>query len=140
MQFFGGKSERFKHSKKEFNVGPGQYDSDPNLKNEGESKAPFASTKIRFTYKPDEIPGPGQYTEANLTEDLKKKVWGRHGVFGCTEKRFAIHRIEEESPGPGHYPPDAHKRIGIHNSATRKPTSVFVSKSKREIKSDSGNF
>jgi hypothetical protein len=35
------------------------------------------------------IPGPGQYSVKGINDDLRKKVWGKQGVFGSTEKRFA---------------------------------------------------
>ena len=61
---------------------------------------------------------------------MHKKVWGKQGVFGTTEKRFTQNK-NLENPGPGHYPPDAHKRVGMHNSANRKGMSVFTSKAGR---------
>jgi len=36
-----------------------------------------------------ETPGPGQYQAKGLKDSLTKKVWGKQGAFGCTERRFA---------------------------------------------------
>ena len=102
-------------------------------KRTGNSKAPFASTKMRFKEAEKPNPGPGQYSEQQLTENLNKKTWGRQGVFGTTERRF-VGPKDKNTPGPAHYPPDAHKRIGIHNSAVHKPNSVFQSKLGRDEK------
>jgi len=35
------------------------------------------------------IPGPGQYSMKGINDELRKRVWGKQGVFGSTEKRFA---------------------------------------------------
>ena len=36
-----------------------------------------------------DTPGPGQYPSKGIREDLTKKVWGKQGAFGSTERRFA---------------------------------------------------
>lgn len=36
-----------------------------------------------------QLPGPGQYSVKGIKDELRKKVWGKQGVFGSTEKRFA---------------------------------------------------
>lgn len=46
-------------------------------KRTGQSKAPFASTKMRFQHEEKPNPGPGTYVEQQLTENLNKKTWGR---------------------------------------------------------------
>jgi len=38
---------------------------------------------------PTETPGPGQYGAKGIKDDLNRKVWGKQGVFGSTERRFA---------------------------------------------------
>jgi len=35
------------------------------------------------------LPGPGQYTSQDINQRINKKVWGRQGMFGSGEKRFA---------------------------------------------------
>ena len=135
LQFFGSTSSRF-DLKKASNpsVGPGTYGDlrKPVVpKKVSEGKAPFSSKDTRFQARSDSNPGPGSYKELHFTEDSKKRVWGRQGVFGTTEKRFVSTSAALATPGPGYYPPDAHKRVGIHNSTNRKPLSVFASKTKR---------
>lgn len=34
-------------------------------------------------------PGPGQYPVKGIKDDINKKVWGKQGAFGTTEKRFS---------------------------------------------------
>ena len=52
-------------------------------------------------------------------------MWGRDGIFGSKAQRFSGEELE--TPGPAHYAADAHKRVGAHNAALRKPNSVFTS-------------
>jgi len=137
LQFFGSTSSRFDRKRPPNPaVGPGTYGDMrkpvvPNKVSEG--KAPFSSKDQRFHKRPDSNPGPGSYKELHFTEDSKRKVWGRQGVFGTTEKRFVAQTGPLSTPGPGYYPPDADRRVGIHNSVKRKPLSVFASKSKRSL-------
>jgi Sperm-tail PG-rich repeat len=132
LQNFGSNTIRFKKKSVEYDVGPGHY-ADFNLnKSCAESKAPFSSTNNRFKYPSSFTPGPGSYKDYNLTEDLNKKVWGRRGVFGSSEKRF-VKKPEEETPGPGYYRSDKRKKIGSGSSLSKNPSSVFLSKSKRDL-------
>ena len=87
---------------------------------------------MRFQNTIDLNPGPGAYKQS----DIQKKVWGKQGVFGCTEKRFPD-KIIEELPGPGSYALD--KKVGIHNSSKHKGLSVFLSKCKRINDSENPN-
>ena len=124
---FGSGCERFKARTPEpAHLGPGYYEvSSPNFRlKTGESKAPFCSTDPRFQSVIDMNPGPGSYRNA----DLQKKVWGKQGVCGCTEKRF-YNSTTNDLPGPGTY--ILEKQVGIHNSASHKGHSVFLSKAKR---------
>ena len=141
LQFFGSTAARFVY-KKDGNpkVGPGSYSdvksASPDMKRPiRESKAPFASSNLRFQEQFDLNPGPGSYKDPGFLDEAKKKAWGRQGVFGTTEKRFAGGNPIEMTPGPGYYPPDADRRIGMHNSAHHKPFSVFQSRSKRTVDS-----
>ena len=36
-----------------------------------------------------QLPGPGQYNSEDLVKRMHRKVWGKQGVFGSTERRFA---------------------------------------------------
>mmetsp|Transcript_5241 Transcript_5241/g.9623 ORF Transcript_5241/g.9623 Transcript_5241/m.9623 type:complete len:531 (+) Transcript_5241:30-1622(+) len=136
LQFFGSTSSRFKAEKADkASIAPGMYGELRKplaAKKPGDSKAPFASTKTRFEAKFDTSPGPGAYRDETIVDSINKKVWGRQGVFGSSERRFAAEK-SNNSPGPGYYPPDADKRIGSHNSAKRKPGSMFLSKVKRHV-------
>lgn len=136
LQFFGSTASRFKSTQVEgSNIAPGMYGElrkPIGAKKPGDSKAPFSSTKTRFEAKMETSPGPGAYKEETIVDSINKKVWGRQGVFGSSERRFAAERVDN-LPGPGYYPPDADKRIGSHNSAKRKPGSMFLSKVKRNV-------
>lgn len=115
------------------NVGPGTY-GDLRMpmipKPVSYGHAPFSSKDTRFNGHQTTTagPGPGSYNEVEVWDP--RRTWGRHRGFGTTEKRF-MELANVVTPGPGYYPPDAHKRIGIHNSANRKALSVFASKAKR---------
>ncbi len=39
--------------------------------------------------KAGETPGPGQYQAKGIKDELNKRVWGKQGAFGSTERRFA---------------------------------------------------
>lgn len=137
LQFFGSTAARFDYRKAgNAKVGPGSYGvgTAPGAgTRQQEAKAPFASTDMRFQHreKVERTPGPGSYKDAQFLDDLKRKAWGRQGVFGTTEKRFPVTQQPEATPGPGYYPSDLDKRIGMHNSAHHKPLSVFQSRTKR---------
>lgn len=67
-------------------------------------KVPFTSTTKRFKLNIGKNkPGPGSYSAGNMIDSLDKKVWGRQGVFGSTEKRFVHIRDKIIVPGPGSY-------------------------------------
>lgn len=34
-------------------------------------------------------PGPGQYPVKGIKDAISKKMWGKQGAFGTTERRFA---------------------------------------------------
>ena len=53
--------------------------------------APFNSKAKKLTpNKPIvEVPGPGQYPTKGIKDSIGRKMWGKMGVFGCTERRFA---------------------------------------------------
>jgi len=36
-----------------------------------------------------QAPGPGQYMLEDIVARMRKKVWGKQGPFGSTERRFA---------------------------------------------------
>lgn len=135
LQFFGSTSARFQAKQPPHpNLGPGVYGdlrkpliSKPN----SESNVPFSAKDLRFRARPSTNPGPGSYKEMPFSEDSKRRTWGRQGVFGTTEKRFVGAVPVSTAPGPGYYPSDAAKRIGTHNSARKKPLSVFASKTNR---------
>jgi len=60
---------------------------------------------------------------------MSKKVWGKQGVFGSTERRF-VDPNKGENPGPAHYEGSA-KKIGSLNLAKSKSHSVFSSTVRR---------
>eukprot|EP01022_Parablepharisma_sp_SALTPOND_P005157 TRINITY_DN121831_c0_g1_i1.p1 TRINITY_DN121831_c0_g1~~TRINITY_DN121831_c0_g1_i1.p1 ORF type:complete len:430 (-),score=8.21 TRINITY_DN121831_c0_g1_i1:241-1530(-) len=90
--------------------------------------AAFASSEKRLVHKSEihKTPGPGQYQSKDITSSLAKKVWGKQGVFGSTERRFAQlstlvlscgNRYQQKTPGPGFY--DAAQAI---KELEQKPT------------------
>lgn len=135
LQNFGSSSLRFKQKYGEYDVGPGQYTTSNQdfVKTQGDSKAPFSSSNTRFRYTSTITPGPGAYKEQDISDSINKKVWGRQGVFGSSERRFT-HKTSSQTPGPGHYPADCHSKIGTSNSMHGKPSAVFLSKSTKGIK------
>ena len=135
---FGSCCARFKSATPEtelLGLGPGQYNLPPSFEiKKGRNKAPFCSSNMRFHSNFEITPGPGSYKQA----EVQRKVWGKQGAFGCTEKRFYsrsnsnIHGKSmngAEEPGPGTYATEA--RVGMHNSAKNRGLSVFLSKAKR---------
>ena len=54
-------------------------------------RVPFLSNEKKADAKKTAIdtPGPGHYPSKGIKDDLAKKVWGKQGAFGSTEKRFA---------------------------------------------------
>ena len=131
LQNFGSSCVRFQKKIPEYDAGPGHYDDKSFLsKSSVSSKAPFSSTNARFRYKSTYTPGPGAYKDSDLSEGLAKKVWGRNGVFGSSERRFPKKSFTA-TPGPAHYPPDSSKKVGSNTSMVKKPNAVFLSKSTR---------
>ena len=112
-QFFGSSDERFKKNLfGEVNESaPGQYDPHSNRSTSTRAKVPFTSVRQRFEEGVKyESPGPGSY---GPEKPKGKKVWGRSGPFGATERRFTESIFEPErnnksktparSVGPGQY-------------------------------------
>ena len=131
LQNFGSTTNRFQESFRQYDVGPGYYSvpSHPGPVSQNGTKAPFCSTNNRFQYKTNTNPGPGTYEEVLLENNSRGRT---QGVFGSTQERFGKKGSEEyETPGPGHYKPEAVKRSGAHNSAGKKQNAVFSSKVKR---------
>ncbi|CAG9314958.1 unnamed protein product [Blepharisma stoltei] len=132
LQNFGSRSSRFQYKNPDVKVAPGQYqETRKSITTKKTAKAPFDSTENRFKEFVDPNPGPGSYKDENILDNIQKKVWGKEGVFGSTEKRFVAHRVNE-TPGPGYYVADE-SRVGIHNSSKHKPSSVFSSRVKRDF-------
>jgi hypothetical protein len=91
-QYFGSTVDRFQKkpiANQELNIGPGFYGDFRSNYQSKKAKAPFLSKKMRFNSASDENPGPGFYKSKGIKETVKEKTWGRQGVFGSTEKRFA---------------------------------------------------
>ena len=134
LQNFGSNSIRFKKKRKEYDVGPGQYNAADGMVSMAgsrvESRAPFCSTNARFHYVSSLTPGPGAYSGEDFTEKINKKAYSRQGVFGSSERRFPF-KAALQTPGPGHYP-DAFKKAEAGKKGQKgKPSAVFVSKSTR---------
>ncbi|OMJ90035.1 hypothetical protein SteCoe_7717 [Stentor coeruleus] len=125
FQKFGSGSKRFIEKVNKM-PGPGQYLSFKNNLNViPESKAPFSSTDPRFTEKIIVTPGPGHYDFSGRIENTKKNPLGKEKAFGYNEPRF-VEKNEDILPGPGQY--DHDNKIGVHNTAYHKISSVFASK------------
>lgn len=132
VQKFGIKSKRFENKFSEV-PGPGYYNPEGEVQVVSGMKAPFASTDPRFAAKNTVTPGPGAYIEPQDKEVKVKRNLLRDGAFGSSEKRFPSSG-KLEVPGPGYY--ENHNRIGIHNSASNKPFSVFSSKVERNPRTE----
>ena len=96
------------------------------------------TTRERFKemYK-TEVPGPGQYKEKSLTDEISKKPWGKKGVFGTTSGRFASKKsieFPDKQPGPGSYRPEASVAMldSKKNSNIKRASSMFLSSTIRE--------
>lgn len=62
-----------------------------NLRSHGQNAA-FATSEKRIPeqkLESEKTPGPGQYASQDIINKLAKRVWGKQGVFGSTERRFA---------------------------------------------------
>lgn len=92
-QFFGSTVDRFQKKQapiQDTNLGPGSYSDIRNgFQNKKAYKVPFLTNKKRFYSATDDNPGPGIYKVKEFKDSVKEKTWGRQGVFGSTEKRFA---------------------------------------------------
>lgn len=57
-------------------------------------KPGFSSTesRMRKTEK-NMFPGPGNYIVENNADKIKKRIHGRQGIFGSSERRFPIHTV-----------------------------------------------
>ena len=129
LQFFGSRVSRFRLKQVgNSELGPGSY-TPPASKRAASTKVPFATSDVRFQGREEELPGPGSYRAQQFVEEIRRKVWGKQGIFGTTEKRF-VSNIKR-TPGPGHYPSE--NCLGMNNSALHKPLSVFQSRIKREL-------
>lgn len=126
FQNFGSTSLRFSYKPFENDIGPGHYSQNLN-KTVNESKIPFLSSNTRFQYRTSNTPGPGSYKQKELSEDLYKKMWGKQGVFGSSEKRF-VNKKNSFTPGPGHYRAESLKDAGEPKYKKEKMSAVFVSK------------
>jgi len=145
LQFFGSTSDRFKTFDKstvqQASIGPGSYGSIQtsmvNSKKMTLGKAPFMSKGDRFKKKGANSPGPGNYSDkTNLAEDVRRKMHGKQGVFGSTERRFVQPKsgIGNAMIGPGSYNSVVKKEVyATHFS---KPSAVFESATKRNLSVD----
>lgn len=123
-QKFGSGTRRF-NAKANYVPGPGHYNTKdkPDIP-KPDIKIPFASNIPRFDTRFNKTPGPGSYEDYQFPQNQIKKPSGKDEAFGTSEKRF-IESYKDEVPGPGQY--ELENIIGIHNSATKKPLSVFAS-------------
>lgn len=119
---------------------------------------PFLSSEKRLDAikkGPTEIPGPGQYPVKGIKDDLNKKVWGKQGVFGSTERRFAqlssmvlnikISMKTKKTPGPGFYNAEEAVKEISQKAITEGPSSMFkipmkISKKKPDIMPAIGEY
>jgi hypothetical protein len=94
IQQFGATAPRFMGGRTTFasTLGPGQYgDFRQAYKQAKKTSHPaFLCSEKRNEEKKGSIehPGPGTYAHKGIKEDISKKVWGKQGRFGSTEKRF----------------------------------------------------
>jgi hypothetical protein len=77
-------------------------------------------------------PGPGAYKNITFSDTLNKKMWGKQGVFGSTERRF-VDKADINTPGPAQYTTEG-KLAGSMSQRVMKPTSNFASSVKRNDK------
>lgn len=124
LQYFGSTVERFTEvqaKKRQSNaLGPGHYDADPgrtfskqvrhtNKQAKSATNIAFLSQEQRFNGQiapPELAPGPGQYDNSTIIDNINKKPWGKNGVFGSTERRFVPFgggSAATGQPGPGQY-------------------------------------
>jgi len=97
---------------------------------------PFSSSNLRFQGQPSKTiqqPGPGQYDQKTLIDDIIRKPWGKQGVFGATEKRF-VEQKKLVTPGPGNYNPLASINMLQQKSEAniKRSSSMFLSQAQRD--------
>jgi hypothetical protein len=106
LQYFGSTVSRFQQETQATkDLGPGSYEIKSRKPPIGSVKYGFNSGENRwqksvslknFTESKQE-PGPGSY---QVLSHLKKVV-GKNGVFGSTERRFVQNEEQLKTPGPG---------------------------------------
>ena len=133
-QCFGTTSARSELAYNSVAPGPGQYNQPSSIvaapPSQGKGSS-FMSTSTRFTDNKDDNVGPGTYvSHSDVSRKLGEKVFGRNASFGVTSSRFADGKKTKakvsSTPGPGHFNPPP--QIGVKD---KRPTSVFLSRSKR---------
>lgn len=69
-----------------------------------------------------------------MIDNLEKKVWGKQGVFGSTEKRFVQIKDKIHVPGPGSYTDveNSNSKPRFRNKEYLKKSSNFKSNVTRE--------
>lgn len=128
-------------------IGPGSYNDHRGAFEKTQTVYPvshgaFSSTGSRFKEaKSVVVPGPGAYSDnRDLANSLSKKIVGRAGVFGSTEKKGQTYVRPDAPliPGPGAY--ELPTELGEKNPATRgKVSSSFKSSAKRFATSGLGD-
>ena len=140
-QFFGSTVERFQPPK-DNTIGPGVYTVNSGF---NVSKARMASikkspvtTRERFKNMYNtEVPGPGQYNQINMTDQISKKTCGKKGIFGTTNGIHSDKKLtksQSQYPGPGAYKPEASLKMldNKKNSSIKRVSSMFLSSTVRE--------
>ena len=85
------------------------------------------------------MPAPGSVSvKAESCQENSRKVKDRNGIFGSTERRFATHSSQAETPGPGHYTTTSdtnllrkaqtYQRAYTHEHGRRKDQSLKTEK------------
>jgi hypothetical protein len=86
-----------------------------------------------------QVPGPGSYDNPDLeSSDHKARCAAaviKTSSFGSSERRFVNHSKQLLTPGPGQYQnnPEAIEEATKEDSKLKKSSSMFVSKSKRNV-------
>lgn len=100
-----------------------------------ESKVPFHTRGDRFkVLKPVvDVPGPGQYKQKTIVEDVTSKPWGKMGKFGSMERRFVVPKTSEAPPPNSYYPDRSIKVMAkLGDSNIKKCSSMFLSNARRD--------
>lgn len=88
--------------------------------------------------KVENVPGPGQYKASSMVIEMMKKKTSKKGAFGTEATRFTDQSPKpfEEEPGPGQYNPTESIKTLDHkrDSNLKRHSSMFLSKTKREVK------